>query len=156
MQGNATRPVHPALREGLVFGVILGIITLTADLLRNFVVSDNLSNILGVMLLIVFIALSLLAGIRASQRTGRVGTGAIAGLIVELISFLFGSINILTSIFVFDTRLHHLFSQATSQLVQQFITAYIISFVVILLLGTLIGAIGGIIGRSRAQLPMHL
>jgi hypothetical protein len=108
------------------------------------------------MLLIVTIASYLLAGIRASQRTGRVRTGALAGLIVELISSLFGAIEILIIIFVFDTRLHHLFSQATSELAQQFITAYIISFVVILLLGTLIGAIGGLIGRRRAQLPMQL
>ena len=156
MQGSASRPGHPALREGLVFGVILGIITFTADLLRNFIVSDNLGNILGVMLLIVTIASYLLAGVRASQRTGRVGTGALAGLIVELISFLFGTINILTSIFVFYTRIHHLFSQATSVLVQQFITAYMISFVVIQLLATLIGAIGGLIGRRRAYLPTQL
>jgi hypothetical protein len=46
MQGSASRPGHPALREGLVFGMILGIIALTADLLRNFVVSDILGNIL--------------------------------------------------------------------------------------------------------------
>ena len=46
MQGSASRPGHPALREGLVFGKILGIIALTADLLRNFVVSDILGNIL--------------------------------------------------------------------------------------------------------------
>jgi len=156
MQGSASRPVHPALREGLVFGVILGIITLTTNLLRNFVVSGILGNILAVMFLIVFIALILLAGVRASQRTGRVRTGALAGLIVELISFLFGAILTLTKIFVFDTPLHHLFSQATSELVQQFITACIFSFVVLLLLGTLIGAIGGLIGRRRVHLPMQL
>ena len=104
MQGSASRPGHPALREGLVFGVILGIITLSADPLRNFVVSDILGNILAVMLLIVTIASYLLAGIRASQRTGRVRTGVLAGLIVGLISFLFVAINILTSIFVFDTH----------------------------------------------------
>jgi hypothetical protein len=46
MQGSASRLGHPALRDGLVFGVILGIITLSAGLLQNFVVSDNLGNIL--------------------------------------------------------------------------------------------------------------
>jgi hypothetical protein len=136
--------------------VILGIITLTTDLLRNFIGSGILGNILEVMLLIVFIASFLLAGVRASQRTGSVGTGAFAGMIVELISFLFGTIEILISIFVFNTPLHHLFLLATSELVQQFITAYIFGFVVILLLGMLIGAIGGLIGRRRALLPMHL
>jgi hypothetical protein len=156
MQGSASPPGHPALREGLVFGVILGIITLPAGLRQNFVVSDSLGNILGVLSLIVTIALNLLAGVRASQRTGRVRTGALAGLIMALISSLFGAILTLTTFFVFDTRLHHILSQATSEQARQFITGYIISFVVVLLLGAVIGAIGGLIGRRRAQLPMQI
>ena len=156
MQGSASRPSHPALREGLVFGVTLGIIASTGNLLQNFVGSDMLRNIIGVMLLIVLIALNLLAGVRASQRTGRVGTGALAGLIMELISFLFGAILTLTKIFVFDTPLHHLFSQATSELDQQFIMVYSISFFMVLLLGAVFGAIGGLLGRKRAELPLHV
>jgi hypothetical protein len=156
MQGSASRPSHPALREGLVFGVTLGIIVITGNLLQNFVGSNMLGNILGVMVLIVVIALNLLVGIRASQRTGRVGTGALAGLIMELISFLFGAILTLTKIFVFDTPLHHILTHATSELAQQFITVSSISFVVYLLLGAVIGAIGGLIGRKRAQLPLQV
>jgi hypothetical protein len=157
MQGSASRPIHPALREGLVFGLILGFITITINMLQNFVVSDIVGSILGVIALIVTIALNLLAGVRASQRTGRIGTVALTGLIVELISYLFGAINILIAIFVFDTPLHHLrFLQATPGLAQQFITALIISFAVFLLLGTVIGAIGGLIGSRHAQLPMQI
>ncbi len=156
MQGSASRPSHAALREGLVFGVTLGIIASTGNLLQNFVVSDILGNIIGVMFLIVTIALNLLAGVRASQRTGRVGTGALAGLIVELISFLLGTIVTLTKIFVFDTLLHRLFTHTTPGLVLQFITAYIFGFVVFLLLGAVIGAIGGLIGRKRTQLPLQV
>ncbi len=156
MQGSASRPSHPALREGLVFGVTLGIIAITGNLLQNFVVSDILGNIIGVMSLIVTIALNLLAGVRASQRTGRVRTGALAGLIMELISSLFGAILILTKVFVFDTALHHILSHATSEQAQQLITVYSISFVVFLLLGAVIGAIGGLIGRRRAQLSMQV
>jgi len=156
MQGSASRPGHPALREGLVFGVTLGIIASTGNLLQNFVGSDMLRNIIGVLLLIVTIALNLLAGIRASQRTGRVGTGAFAGLIMQLISLLFGVILILTKIFVFDTTLHQILSHATSELDQQFIMAYSISFLMVLLLGAVFGAIGGLLGRKRAQLPLHV
>jgi hypothetical protein len=76
MQGNASRPSHPALREGLLFGVISGIIAITDNLLQNFFMRSMVGNILGVMFLIVLIALNLLAGVRASQSTGRVGTGA--------------------------------------------------------------------------------
>jgi predicted cobalt transporter CbtA len=93
---------------------------------------------------------------RASQRTGRVGTGALAGLIVELISFLFGAILILTKIFAFDTTLHQILSHAPSELDQRFIMAYSISFFMVLLLGAVFGAIGGLLGRKRAQLPLHV
>lgn len=132
------------------------LLTLPADLLHYFVVSDILVTILGVMSLIVTIALNLLAGVRASQRTGRVRTGALAGLIMELISSLFGAIYTLTRIFVFDTSLHRWLSQAISEHVQQYITYLIIYFVVVLLLGAVIGAIGGLIGRRRALLPMQV
>jgi predicted cobalt transporter CbtA len=115
-----------------------------------------LGNIIGVLLLIVTIALNLLAGMRASQRTGRVGTGALAGMIMQLINLVFGVILILTRIFVFDPTLHQILSHAPSELDQQFIMMYSISFLVILLLGTVLGAIGGLLGRKRAQLPLYV
>ena len=165
MQGSASRPGHPALREGLVFGMILGIFELVAGLLQNFVVLHSLNTVFTVMFLILTIALNLLAGIRASQQTGRVSTGALAGLIVELISSVFSSIKILADIFVFDTLLHRWLLQAfsgqaqlfnTNQFVSFVITELIIGFVVMPLLGALIGAIGGLIGTRRVQLPMQI
>jgi len=145
--------------------MILGIFELVAGLLQNFVVSHSLDTVFSVMFLIVTIALNLLAGVRASQQTGRVSTGALAGLIVELISSVFGTIKILANIFVFDTLLHRWLLQATSEHAQQFntnqfvtfvIAEIIIGFVVIPLLGAMIGAIGGLIGKRRAQLPMQV
>jgi|SRR6266516_3674118 len=159
MQDSVLRTVHPALREGLVFGVIIGIITFATNLLHNFLNSNTLISIIGVLFLIITIALNLLAGVRASRQTGRVGTGALAGLIMQLISSLFGVISILTELFVFNSILHRLFQSlspaATSAMAQQFITAGIISTVVILLVGAVIGAIGGLIGR-RIQFPMNV
>ena len=159
MQDSVSRTGHPALREGLVFGVILGIISFAADLLQNLNSSNTLISFIGVLFLITTIALNLLAGIRASRQTGRVGTGALAGLIMQLISSLLGVISILTELFVFNSKLHRLFQSlspaVTSEMAQQFITAQIFSMVVILLVGTVIGAIGGLIGR-RIQLPMNI
>ena len=153
MQGKASRPSHSALREGLVFGVILEIIAIADNLLQNFFISDTLGNILGVMFIMVLIALNLLAGVRASQWTGRVETGALAGLIMQLIVFLFGAILTLTRIFVVDTPLHQMLSHATAEQALQFITISGIDFVVFLLLGAAIGAIGGLIGRKHAPRP---
>ena len=156
MQANASRPSHPALREGLVFGVISGIIAIPVNLLQNLHISDLLGNILGVLFLMVLIALNWLSGVRASQWTGRVGTGALAGVLMELVGFLFGAILTLTRIFVVATPLHQMLSHATAGPVLQFITLSGIGFVGYLLLGALIGAMGGLIGRGRAQLPPHV
>jgi hypothetical protein len=165
MLGSASRPGHPALREGLLFGIILGIFEIVAGIVQNFVVLHSLDTVFSVMFLILTIALNLLAGIRASQQTGRVSTGALAGLIVELISSVFSSIKILADIFVFDTLLHRWLLQATSGQAQLFNTnqfasfvmaEIVIGFVVIPLLGAMIGAIGGLIGKRRAQLPMQI
>ena len=161
MQGSASRPGHPALREGLMFGTILGIFELVTGLLQNFVVLHSLGTVFSVMFLILTISLNLLAGVRASQQTGIVSTGALAGLIVELISSVFGTIKILADIFVFDTLLHHWLLQSTSEQAQQFIVTFVIAeiiigFAVIPLLGAVIGAIGGLIGKRRAHLPMQI
>ena len=159
MQDSVLRMAHPALREGLVFGVILGIITFATNLLHNFLNSNTLISMIGVLFLIITIALNLLAGVRASRQTGRVGTGALAGLIMQLISSLLGVISILTELFVFNSQLHRLFQSlspaAASDMAQQFITAQIIYTVVVLVIGAVIGAIGGLIGR-RIQLPMNV
>ena len=156
MQNSTSRPSHPALREGLVFGVISGIIGIAYNLLLNYVVSGMVGNILAVLFFLVLIALNLLAGVRASQWTGRVGTGARAGVITQLIASLFGAILTLTKIFLPGTLLHQMFLNTTVWPVLQFITLSGIGFVVILLLGAVIGAMGGLIGRNRAQLPLHV
>jgi hypothetical protein len=139
-----------------VFGVITGIIGIAYTLLLNYVVSGMLGNILAVLFFLVLIALNLLAGVRASQWTGRVGTGAKAGLITELIASLLGALLTLTKLFVPGTLLHQMFSNTTVWQALQFITLSGIGFAVSLLLGAVIGAIGGLMGRNRAQLPLHV
>ena len=101
MQGSASRPGHSALREGLMFGTILGILGIVSGLLQNFVGLHSLNTVYSVLFLVLTIAMILLAGVRASQQTGRVSTGAFAGLIVELTSSVFGFLNILADVFVY-------------------------------------------------------
>jgi hypothetical protein len=165
MLGSASHPGHPALREGLMFGTILGIFEIVSGLLQNLVGLHSLNTVFAAMFFVLIIALNLLAGVRASQQTGRVSTGAYAGLIVVLISSVFGTINILADIFVFDTILHRWLLQATSGQTQKFytnqfvtlaITELIIGFVVMPLLGAVIGAIGGMIGIRGTKLPMQV
>jgi hypothetical protein len=162
MLGNASHTGHPALREGLIFGTISGILEIVSGLLQGVAGLHILNTVSSVLFLILFIAFNLQAGVRASQQTGRVSTGAYAGLIVELTSAVFGFFGFLANIFVYNTILHTWFLQATSGHDQQFylnqfaiiaISEIIMSFVVFPLLGAVIGAIGGAIGTRRVSLP---
>src|SRR5258708_4300511 len=76
MLNSLTNRMNPILGQGLIFGIILGII----EIVFNFIAGS-----LGLIGLLVALALyfvfALLAGRRASQRTGKIVTGVLAGLL---------------------------------------------------------------------------
>jgi hypothetical protein len=149
MQNLLARVGNPALRQGLIYGVILGI----ALLALSIVVGGSLIFIVALCLLA-----AILAGRRASQETGRITTGTLAGLwtglfgilIPLIISFVLLLINI--DAIVKSANSQH--QQITTSLV---ITNTLINFAFFIVLGVLFGAAGGLIGgslgRRRAQLP---
>ena len=167
MQRSGTREGNPALRVGLMMGIIVGIILLVGVLLDNLDTLAPLrtfSPLVSSLEFIVAMTLYLLAGLRVSQQTGRVRTGALAGLIAgltaSLIKFTMASILILPHL---DTMRQHLLSQAPSGLERQFATTPFIigvllfadgiGIVVEFALGAGAGAIGGLIGKRRAPVP---
>ena len=97
MQTNSTRSGNPAFRQGLLFGILLGIFTIVYNVILSlaglstlfigaimlvYTGSGILSSIVG---FIVAMLAYLVAGIRATRQTGRMGTGALAGLWTALI-----------------------------------------------------------------------
>jgi hypothetical protein len=155
MQNLLARVGNPALRQGLIFGIILGI----ALLALSIVVGGSLIIIVALCLLA-----AILAGRRASQETGRITTGTLAGLwtglfgilIPDIISFVFLLINIDAAVKSDQQSANsqHLQITYTPSLV---ITDALISLAILIALGALFGAaggfIGGSLGRRRAQLP---
>ena len=98
MQTNATRTGNPAFRQGLLFGLLLGIFSIVFNVILSLArlsplfigaietTFTGIGLLISIVGLIVAILAYLLAGMRASQQTGRVGTGALAGLWTGLIS----------------------------------------------------------------------
>jgi len=154
MQNLLSRVGNPALRQGIIFGVILGIVLIA------------LNFFIGGIILIAGLTLvaGLLAGMRASRETGRTVTGALGGLWTGL----FGLIIFVVIYFIFilitiDAQVksgqqyansQHLNITYTPSLI---ITSALLSSGILIVLGVLLGlaggVIGGMMGRSRAQLP---
>lgn len=156
MQGNSTRTGNPAFRQGLLFGITLGIffivfnVTKVGTLLAGAL---NLSStgtgaLISIVALIAAILAYLFAGIRASQQTGGVGTGALAGLWTGLISSVITWVD--TLVFFYATH------GGANQLLFQIAIFGTLSIALALVLGTGIGAIGGLVGKRRASLPTQV
>src|SRR5579864_3962981 len=87
MQYLTSRVSNPALRQGLFFGIILAII------LIGFYFIDNALGFLGPLIVFaLYLVFAFLAGQRASQSTGRLTTGVIAGLLTSVVGTLIYSI----------------------------------------------------------------
>jgi hypothetical protein len=154
MQNVLARVRNPALRQGLIFGIILGI----ALVGLNFIIS-GLFIIAILTLLAAFIA-----GMRASQETGRMTTGTLSGLWTGVIGLLILSIIALGFLLVnldsvrnsaqITANQQHLHITYTNS---QIITNYLIVYFILIILGILFGALGGLVGsifgRRRAPIP---
>lgn len=83
---------HPAMKWGIIFGIIIGALGLIDVLLRfatagarSFATSSPFFGGFGCLFSLIDLALLVVAGILAARESGRVGTGAVAGLIAGLI-----------------------------------------------------------------------
>ena len=154
MQNVLSKVRNPALRQGLIFGIILGIILVGL----NFFFSGLI--IIAVLTLLA----AFIAGMRASQETGRTTTGTIAGLwtgiigllILSIIAlgFLLHNLDAVRKSAQINANQQHLHSIVTnSQIISTYLFVYIILIALGILFGVIGGAVGGNFGRRRAQIP---
>jgi len=117
--------------------------------------------------IVVALIVYLLAGIRASQETGRVGTGAFAGLWTGVVSVIIGFLGVLLLAYLHlgtlrqqagaaaqttANQLHLPLSVTTDQLLLSTAAVTVLTGLIFsVLLGLILGAIGGLIGRGRAS-----
>jgi len=156
-----------ALKYGILFGILLGAFQVVLTLLTNYLNLGSFALFVTIGGFVLALIVYLLAGIRASQETGMMGTGAFAGLwtgvvsaiIVFLGALLLAYLNLGTLRQQADAaarataeRLHQTVPVTTDQLLLS--TAAITGLtglVLSILLGLIVGAIGGAIGRGRAS-----
>ena len=154
------RSGNPALHNGLLFGMILGIVEIVLYLLFG-----TLGLILSLLLYLFIVGY---AGYRTSTNTGKASTGGVAGVLVGLLSSVIASIPlllyILSNIDAFRVQVQQ---QMAGNSMYQGVTvtntlvmASVLLFLVVLvagatLLGLGVGSIGGVIGKRQApSLPV--
>jgi uncharacterized membrane protein len=90
---------RPSLRQGLIFGLILGIIQIIYGFAADFIASNDVQSFLSTIGLALFLLFGFLAGRRASQETGRLGTGVLAGIWTGVVgSLLVGLVSLIRTL----------------------------------------------------------
>jgi hypothetical protein len=146
---------NPALRQGLIFGLIFGLVPVAL----GFFISFGLLIVLG-----FYFVVALFAAQRASRQTGNLKTGVLAGLWTGLFGSLVASIIPL----IFDFLNLDAVRQSLQALADQqklhvhydigvTVSSLLINFAIIIAIAILIslagGAVGGLMGRNRAAPP---
>lgn len=159
MQTYSSRPGNPALRQGLIFGVITAVVEIALSFLNGFVGLGLLGSIIGLAIYLIF---GLIAGQRSSVVTGKVGTGVLAGFLTGLIGSF---IQAVVSLILYLPNLSAIrdaaqktanqqglhFTYTTQIILLSLVLGLVIGIILASLLGLAGGAIGGYRGRSRAQ-----
>lgn len=100
--GNVfNRIKRPALRQGVIFGLILAVVEIAVSLASNAFQDANAQNILSIIALAAFLIAGYIAGQKASQETGKLGSGAAAGLWAGLIGSVVESLLPLVLILIY-------------------------------------------------------
>lgn len=165
---------RPALRYGLIFGAIIAVLVIINSFLPAQVSASGAPDIarggLGCLFFLVYLALFFVAGMLAARRTGKAGTGSLAGLLAGAIGIiLFVVLGVIAILNTPDSVWQKALDQARAQnpsvnltLQQMKTTAEvfaIVAFVLIYLaaigVGAGLGALGGLVGRGQAPRPQY-
>jgi len=108
MQGMSRRPHSPALRQGIVFGVVLGAVLLVYNLMNNLANLDlTQRDIMNKGLFALLIAVFGLAGLRASFQSADFGAGIYAAVFASILSSIIGITTLFLLTSAFTDRIGH-------------------------------------------------
>jgi hypothetical protein len=165
-------PGRVVFREGLIFGVLLGLVHSALYFLNGTLLAQSGLSLLG-FLFIVLLWLGVLfwAGARSAKQTGRVGTGSLTGLVAAvfagIIAFIalmvYASINMpaISDVFQRVVEADRARGVDVTYTSGSIMVLFAVCGTVLLLLGigmgAAMGALGGLLGRSQSTVlpPMR-
>ena len=152
-----------AARMGLIYGVIVGVVVIILSLVAQLV--SSLSGVFSILSYIVVLAGAAYVGYVAAARTGKTGSGAIAGLLLGVITGVFSAVY---TIVYFLLNQNTFLAQAQQAAVKQgasastitpgillfgIIFAAVFVILIYLVIGVVVGVIAGLVGKGRAPQP---
>ncbi len=175
------RSGNPAVRYGLIFGGIIGVLRLISTAIqygtggrRAFAESTGTFGggrgggalAFACLSLLIGLAIYFLAGMFAARETGRTGSGAISGLLAAIIGGAIGAvISVIAAATVPAADWYSILSEANTKVnsPSEAKTAAIIVVLILAVVGLLIaagvgagvGALGGLAGKGRYNGPVN-
>lgn len=157
---------RPSLRQGLIFGLILGVVQIVLSFVFRFIpdLGTLADAILGILPLALFAVFAYVAGQMASQETGKLSTGVLAGIFTGVIGFvLLGITNFIqAAIFVQQYVNYYTTHPAPGFQPSDYTPSFVLAHIVIAQLQGLLfyalvalvaGGVGGMVGRRRVPVP---
>lgn len=151
------------IKQGILFGVILGIIHIAYDLINNLAPANvTLNSLLNNGILLVVLIFSGIAGYATARKTGQMKTGTYAGLFTGLLGIVIGMSALFVITFVFmdiirqNAFMLYDFHRSGLKSIDQFIIedamgAAFIGTLFSLLAGGIFGTLGGYLGRTLKE-----
>jgi Na+/H+-dicarboxylate symporter len=148
------------IKQGILFGVLLGIFHIAYDLINNLgPANTTLNSLLNTSILPAVLIFCSIAGYAAARKTGQMKTGTYAGLFTGLLSIVIGMSALFVITFVFmgiireNAFLLDDFQRSGLKSIDQFIIedamgAALVGTLISLLAGGIFGTLGGFLGRT--------
>jgi hypothetical protein len=156
-------------RQGLFFGVLLGIVHSGLSLVNQALAQSGLSTLGLLVIVLLWLGVFFWAGVRSAKQTGRVGVGSLTGLVTAVFAGIIAFIALMViaaiQISTPSSSYQQIFDYYSSRGIH---ITYSAIFGVLALCGTIllllgigmgagIGALGGLLGRSQSTVlpPMN-
>jgi hypothetical protein len=155
------------IKQGILFGIMLGIIHIGYDLINNLAPANlTLNSLLNSSILFAVLIFTGVAGYITARKTGQMKTGTYAGLFAGLLSIVIGKSALFVITFAFidiirqNTFTLHDFHRSGLKSIDQFIIedtlgATFVGTFFSLLAGGIFGTLGGYLGRTLKGLENY-
>lgn len=157
---------QPALRYGLIFGLILEAIQILFLGILSNAIPMALGQIITIVVLVLFVIFGFIAGMKTARETGKWSSGVVAGLCTGVFGFIvFGILSFINDIVFLQQYVNYGSTHpAPGATAADYTSSAVLMRFAINLLGGLIfytlisvvgGTIGGLVGRNRAAVGDH-
>lgn len=152
---------QPALRYGLIFGLILEAIQILFLGILSNAMPMTLGQIITIVVLVLFVVFGFIAGMKTARETGKWYSGVVAGLCTGALGFIvFGVLSLINDIVFLQQYVNYgsthpvpgttAADYTSASVLMRFAANLLGGLIFYTLISVVGGTIGGLVGRNRA------